>query len=197
MLSRLRSHVRHNVVGYLALFFALTGVAYAAGPLKAGDPAGGDLTGTYPNPNIASGVVKPGNLSSAIPAARVFATSNLNLASGDEIQFPLDAEAYDTAGLHSTTDDTSRLTAPVAGIYRVSAHLGWVENPDSFRLASFYVNGSNIVHNDLEPAVRTQDLSTEVRLAAGDYVEVFARQDSGSTLGVRAQAVTMSWVAPG
>jgi hypothetical protein len=29
MLSKLGSHVRHNVVGYMALFFALTGVAYA------------------------------------------------------------------------------------------------------------------------------------------------------------------------
>ncbi len=37
MASRLRSHVRHNVVGYIALFFALSGVAYAAKPLINGD----------------------------------------------------------------------------------------------------------------------------------------------------------------
>ena len=41
---------RHNVVGYLALFFALTGVAYAAGPLKSGDPAGRRFGRDLPEP---------------------------------------------------------------------------------------------------------------------------------------------------
>ena len=45
-----------------------------------------------------------------------------------------DTEDYDTADLHSTTTDTSRLTAPVAGIYRVSALLNWNENPSGDRV---------------------------------------------------------------
>jgi hypothetical protein len=63
MLSRLTSHLRNNVVAYLALFFALSGVAYAVAPIKPGDPAGGDLSGNYPDPSIAANAVNSAKVS--------------------------------------------------------------------------------------------------------------------------------------
>ena len=200
MLSRLSSHISHNVVGYLALFFALTGVAYAAGPLKSGDPAGGDLAGSYPNPSVASGAVDTANFSSTIPAARAIAGSSQTIPSSSVVVLNFATEVYDTADLYSSSTNPSRLTAPVAGIYRIAATGIW----DSFsstgsRRVWVEVNGETAHNTVVAPssAVFTQSLSTDLELAAGDYVEVLALQDSGSDNAISTRSFTMSWVAPG
>jgi hypothetical protein len=65
MLSRLRDHVRHNVVGYVALFFAFSGGAFAANTyIRTTDaiPSSSDLTGTYGSPLIAADKVNSGKV---------------------------------------------------------------------------------------------------------------------------------------
>jgi hypothetical protein len=65
MLSKLHSHFRHNVVGYLALFFALSGGAFAANTyIRTTDtiPSNSDLTGTYGSPLIAADKVNSGKV---------------------------------------------------------------------------------------------------------------------------------------
>jgi hypothetical protein len=232
MVSRLRSHVGRNLVGYIALFIALSGTAYAAKPLINGEDvqnesltgddvlndslkgadvdestlsgvspsgaAGGGLAGSYPNPSIASGAVGTANFSGTIPAARVaggFPAQTIPANTHTVLTLP--TEDYDTADLHSTSTNTSRLTAPVTGIYRISAVVEWSPNPNGERALRVLRNGvtQNSV-NEFAP-VEGQALSTEFKLAAGDRVELAVQQNSGSDALVFTQSATMSWVAPG
>jgi hypothetical protein len=254
MLSKLVSHVRQNVVAYLALFIALGGTAVAARPLITGDQiapdtitdaniatankdgtpstpslrtlgngtqqaaagddprlsdartptgtSGGDLAGTYPNPTLADGAVRTAKFSSTIPVARV-AGNFINVDNNSPTALPwqsTDVLSYDSASLFSGSRP-SRLTAPVTGVYRLSAIVLWPSSPNGARDVLFLRNGQQSV--GAAPALNSssgqyQQASTEAKLAAGDYIEVIVNQSSGAALnGVVGLSWTMSWVAPG
>jgi hypothetical protein len=179
--------------------------------------AGGDLTGTFPNPTIGAGKITPAKFG-AIPQARVESTVGQSIPNTTGVFTGLnwDTVVYDTAGLfNATAPDT--LTAPIAGVYAIDAGVRWAANATGFRFAGICINQvpascfvadniavSEYATND-DPGIGTprltqQSVSTQVKLAAGAVVHAVVAQDSGGALsvdGFRATYLAMTWVGNG
>jgi hypothetical protein len=168
-----------------------------------GTPAGGALAGTYPNPTLAAGAVGT-QAFGILPALEVNSGGDQTIASGTVTVLALPNEAYDTANLHDPAANT-RLVAPVAGIYAITANVKWrASGGGTQRFATLRKNGilSDLNTVQVAPVNSTLQFTSEVvsgqfALAAGDFVEVFVLQDSGAALNVvNACKVQMTWLAP-
>ena len=198
-------HLRANVVGYLALVLVLGVILFNGGT---GGEAGGDLTGSYPDPQIAAGVITPGEIG-PIPAARVLRSTNQKLANNRFVVIAFDTERLDTQELHGPPDPT-RLTAPVAGVYTISGTACWEHDTDGHRALRLQVGGeadlvgvqddAQDVNTPFALDSMCQNASTVAELAAGDFVQLQMLQSSGHPLGVVANGfspvLSMTWVGP-
>ena len=119
----------------------------------------------------------------------------------------LDTEQQDSYGGHSTTTNSSRYTAQVAGWYTVCGVVAWTQNATGARGARLHVNGASIAGSAQMLAPSSSSTITgvmtatrAVQLAVGDYLEVAGWQASGSTLttgvaggGDLASALYVAW----
>lgn len=187
------------------------GVAGQPGPQGPAGPstgsAGGALAGTYPNPTIATGAIGTSEFSASIPAARVTNSGDQTIGNTGVTALAFDTERYDTANLHTSGNNTL-LTAPVAGIYAITAQVQWASNATGFRQVSLQKNAASFLAVDTRNAVggvtntTAQTVTTQARLAAGDFVRAQVYQDSGGDLAVKAFSelspeFSMTWLAPG
>jgi hypothetical protein len=148
---------------------------------------------------LLDGSITPAKLG-VVPAARVEAPqedpgcATQSIPSGNSEIVRWSVEAFDTQGLHidppagCTAGTQSRLTVPIDGIYLVSAGLVWPSDPDGRRQLEVLVNGAAEAVGDSRPAVTgvgtVENVSTALRLSAGDYVETRAFQNSGGSLAL-------------
>lgn len=129
-----------------------------------------------------------GGMNPPVSQARVYNGADLPLANNTTTTLTFNAERYDSGDLHSTAALTSRLTVPITGLYSIGACVAYASNATGYRQTFVLLNGTTTIVDDLRAPVSgvatVVNIATDYRLAAGDYVEVQAFQNSGGALNV-------------
>jgi hypothetical protein len=126
-----------------------------------------------------------------VPQARVYNSVDVVIGNNAVTAVTFNSERWDEGALHSTSSTTSRLTAPITGLYQIHAHIRLAANSTGVREAHLRVNGTTFIDYRNEPTPSATQptifgLGTQYRLLAGDYVEVTVYQNSGGNLNVTA-----------
>jgi hypothetical protein len=176
--------------GTLAVTYSTQTATYFLG----GPTSGAAATPTYRaigNPDLA-----------CLQSVRAFNSGNQTLTDTVGAVLTLDSETWDTASLHSTSTNTGRLTAAVAGRYIVNGSCVFAANANGWRMLRIRKNGttyySSFRVNALADATAGvhADVTAMVDLAASDYVELVATEVSGINLNVSTAAFGMFLIGP-
>jgi hypothetical protein len=171
-------------------------------PVDGSQIAGGAVTGG----KLANGAVGTAKFSRSIPAARVTRTAAQTIPSGTTTTLRFDSERYDTAGLHGNGAANSRLRAPVDGVYEITANVSWEQSDEGTLRELFLVASDSGRIASVDSASTAvpfrQEVTTQARLDAGDYVEAQVFHASPTEIDVEksdqfSPEFSMTWLAPG
>jgi hypothetical protein len=187
----------------------LTGAKVKDATLTGAKIQDGSLTGA----DLADATVDAAKLG-AIPGARVKRTAAIQIASQDpNTVLSFDATPdFNVGGVYDPAQPT-RMTAPIAGRYLVTASVRWDSDTAGRRLVALNVNypaagwtqiaRSNVSAHFAGVAAfyPEQSVQTVYKLNAGDYVQVWVAQNSGVPLDLdvgvlNAVTFSMQWLAP-
>lgn len=140
------------------------------------------------------------------PACNIYRTTAQSIPSATVTAVTFDAERFDNAAMHNTVTNTSRVTIPHAGVYVVTATVGFVTNGTGQRVG--WLATAGVASNRIAQAATgayaadTVDfcISTVYKFAANDFVELYLYQASGVALNTNIQyatSISATWVGLG
>lgn len=196
-------HVKNNaLLGADIKNGTLTALDLAANSVESAELAAGSVTSA----ELAADSITTADFD-VVPAARAGRGANLATVTASTTVFAMDTEIFDTADLWDVANP-ERLTAPIAGIYQVSAGVRFSSTSSvgdrSLILYKGALGTPNEIGSSRAPAASTADtmatVSSLVTLAAGEYVQARVIQSSGGALNVEGHDgtnfIAMHWVAP-
>jgi len=131
------------------------------------------------------------------PSCRVFTTAGQSIAHSSWKDVNWENETYDVQGMHDAATNNSRITIlnGEAGKYLVTASLSFVGNGTGTRGIRIQKNGAGQERRvmGLRPFATmfcTVTVSDFFDLAAGDYLEIAAWQNSGAALALQGSSDT-------
>lgn len=177
-----------------------------SGLVSLSNPVGGT------NPSTSTfGVPVVTNITALANPARAYlyqsgATTSIASSATVYTAIAFDAEVSDNVGGHSTTVNNSRYTCQTgwSGWYDVSGTVYWTGSSTGVRALLIQVNGTGVIAGGeiwSSPPVTgnfAQSIRRPVFLNVGDYVELAARQNSGSAVPTQIGApftsvLTIKW----
>lgn len=118
--------------------------------------------------------------------ARVYNNANIAIANTTLVTLTFNSERWDNGGIHGAA--TSKLIAPVSGLYAISANVAFAFNNTGQRIIVMQLNGSTAIAEIVQQAPSANphfiSLTTQYQLSINDYVEVQVYQTSGTSLNI-------------
>ena len=134
-------------------------------------------------------------LNSMARAKKVTTAQTLTTDTVTAITLNSEADGFDTDTLHDTVTNNTRITAAIAGKYLIVGGAAWeAEATQTERLILLEINATTVLaqQRSVNEATRNpyQALCDVASLAAGDYVELYARHQHGADTDVLADTGT-------
>ncbi len=162
---------------------------------------------------LANGSVEPPDISPLTPTVGAKRTTSQSIPFIAATTIGFNAEDWDTAAMHDNTTNNSRLVIPVTGVYQVTGTATWAADLDGFRQLLINKTGVGPVAFHVTPPAKdgdgvaqdtTQTVSAQLRLVAGDIIELQGLQVSSTGLSFTpldikaspAATFQASWMGP-